>query len=87
MGRRARPQIFAEILKAITEEAETNGEVKITRIQSRVYVPFDRFKEYLAEMRKMGLIEESSLKITEKGRSYLEHYKSVKDFLVRFGLE
>ena len=87
MARRARPQIFAEILKAITEEAQAGGEVKITRIQSRVYVPFDRFKEYLAEMRKRGLIEESSMKITEKGLNYLEHYRSVKEFLERFGLE
>ena len=86
MSRRARPQIFAEILKAIIEEAEANGEVKITRIQSKVYVPFDRFKEYLAEMRKRGLLEESSLRVTDEGRKYLEHYRSVKEFLERFGL-
>jgi len=87
MSKRARPQIFAEILKAIIEEAEISGEVKITRIQSKVYVPFDRFKEYLVEMREKGLIEEGSLKVTEKGLKYVEHYKSVKEFLERFGLE
>jgi len=85
--RRARPQIFAEILKAVIEEAESGGEVKITRIQSKVYVPFDRFREYLVEMRNKGLIEESCLKVTEKGLKYVAHYKSVKEFLERFGFE
>ena len=87
MSRRARPQIFAEILDAIIEETRSRGEVKITRIQSKVYVPFDRFKEYLAEMRERGLIEEPSLKVTERGLKFLENYKLVKDFLERFGLE
>jgi len=85
MVRRARQQIFAEILRAIIEEGKCSCEVKITRIQSKVYVPFGRFREYLAEMRQRGLIEESSLKVTEVGLRYVEHYKSVNEFLERFG--
>ncbi len=87
MSKRDRPQIFAEILDAIIEETRIQGDVKITRIQSKVYVPFDRFKEYLAEMREKGLLDEASLKVTEKGLKYLEQYKLVKAFLERFGLE
>ena len=87
MSRRSRQQIFAEILDAIIEETRSQEEVKITRVQSKVYVPFDRFKEYLADMRKRGLIEETSLKATERGLKFLEEYKLVKTFLARFGLE
>ncbi len=87
MNKRDRPQIFAEILDAIIEETRVQGDVKITRIQSKVYVPFDRFKEYLAEMREKGLLDEASLKVTEKGLKYLEQYKLVKAFLERFGLD
>ncbi len=87
MSRRSRQQIFAEILDAIIEEARSQDEVKITRVQSKVYVPFDRFKEYLADMRKRGFIEETSLKITDRGLKFLEEYKLVKTFLARFGLE
>ena len=38
-------------------------------------------------MREKGLLDEASLKVTEKGLKYLEQYRLVKAFLVRFGLE
>jgi len=87
MSKRDLPRIFAEILDAIIEETRVQCAVKITRIQSKVYVPFDRFKEYLVEMREKGLLDEEGLKVTEKGLKYLEQYRLVKAFLVRFGLE
>ena len=41
----------------------------------------------MAEMREKGLLDEASLKVTEKGLKYLEQYRLVKAFLERFGLE
>jgi len=87
MVRRDRAQIFAEILAAIIEESRGTGKAKLTRVQTKVYVPYDRFKAYLIVMRDKGLIEVGSLKITEKGIKYLEQYNLIIKSLERFGLE
>jgi len=87
MVRRDRARIFAEILAAIVEESKATGKAKITRVQTKVYVPYDRFKQYLLVMRDKGLIEVGSLLITERGLKYLEEYKQIIKSLERFGLE
>ena len=68
--------------------AEHNSEnIVLTRIQVKINVPFDRLKNYLSELNELGLIEnENTLKLTEKGRQYLEEYENVLDFMKRMGI-
>jgi predicted transcriptional regulator len=50
-------------------------------------VPFDRLKNYILELAELGMIEEeTSLKLTEKGKQYLIEYAKVIDFMKRMGL-
>jgi predicted transcriptional regulator len=49
-------------------------------------VPFDRLKNYISELSELDLIEEISLKVTEKGKQYLIEYAEVLDFMKRMGL-
>ena len=50
-------------------------------------MPFDRLKNYITELKNLGLIEdETSLKLTEKGKQYLQEYEKILDFMKRMGL-
>lgn len=44
-------------------------------------VPFDRLKSYISELEDLGLIENRTLVLTEKGKEYLREYGKVLDFL------
>jgi len=59
----------------------------LTRIQVQIKVPFDRLKNYISELNDLGLIhDETSLKLTEKGKQYLAEYGKVLDFMKRMGI-
>ena len=79
-------KIYGDLLVII--EAETKrGKLVLTRIQQKANVPFDRLKIYLLELKELGMIQdESSPKITEKGRQYITEYEKVTDFMKRMGL-
>ena len=86
--RRDKMKIYGDLLSAL--RTEYRGELEkivLTRVQMRVNVPFDRLKKYITELVNLNLIQdETSLKLTKKGRSYLEEYKKVLDFMKRMGL-
>jgi predicted transcriptional regulator len=84
--RRDRLKIYGDLLSMLN--AEHNSEnIVLTRIQVKINVPFDRLKNYLSELNDLGLIEnENTLKLTEKGRQYLEEYENVLDFMKRMGI-
>jgi predicted transcriptional regulator len=84
--RRDRLKIYGDLLSMLN--AEHNSEnIVLTRIQVKINVPFDRLKNYLSELNELGLIEnENTLKLTEKGRQYLEEYENVLDFMKRMGI-
>jgi len=51
-------------------------------------VPFDRFKKYIKEVKMLDLIEdENTLRLTAKGKQFLDEYKSILEFLRRMGLK
>jgi predicted transcriptional regulator len=59
----------------------------LTHVQVQIGVPFDRLKTYISELNNLGLIEDqTSLKLTEKGKQYIGEYKKVLDFMKRMGL-
>ncbi len=79
-------EIYGDLLIVLNEEANSE-KIVLTRIQGRINVPFDRFKNYISELFRLGLIQdETSLKLTEKGRQYLKGYEQIVDFMRRMGL-
>jgi predicted transcriptional regulator len=84
--RRDRLKIYGDLLSMLNAE-HNNENIILTRIQVKINVPFDRLKNYLSELNDLGLIEnENNLKLTEKGKQYLEEYENVLDFMKRMGI-
>ena len=76
-------EIFCPFL---TDEGKTE-KIVLTRVQTRINVPFDRLKNYIFELNELGLIQdETSLKLTEKGKQYLREYEKVLEFMKRMGI-
>lgn len=79
-------KIYGDLLAALHQEA-SNEKVVLTRVQLRINVPFSRLKNYISELKGLDLIhDETSLKLTEKGKDYLKDYKKVLEFMNRIGL-
>ena len=79
-------KIYGDLLSIL--QSENNNEVVLTRLQLKLKVPFDRLKQYLTQLEELGLIEdESSPRLTEKGKQYILEYEKVLDFMKRMGLE
>lgn len=83
--RRDRLKIYGDLLEYLSTESKSE-KIVITKIQLRMNVPFDRLKKYIYELKSLGLIEENSLKVTEKGEQYLVEYEAVLKFMKRMGL-
>ncbi len=84
--RRDKLKIFGDLLSVLRNE---NGSEKVvlTRIQVQINVPFDRLKNYISELKELGLIEdEASLRPTEKGKQYLQESERIMDFMKQMGL-
>lgn len=84
--RRDKLKIYGDLLSVLRSEANI-GKIVLTHIQVRINVPFDRLKNYIIELKNLGLIEdETSLRLTEKGKQYLQEYERILDFMKRMGL-
>ena len=85
--RRDKLKIYGDLLSVLRSEGNERERVVLTRVQVQINVPFDRLKNYITELRELDLIEdEMSLKLTEKGRQYLQEYEKILDFMKRMGL-
>ena len=86
VARRDKMKIYGDLLAALDEEAKSE-KIVLTKVQVRIKVPFDRLKNYISELIILELIEdESSLKLTDKGKQYLKEYEKVLDFMKRMGI-
>ena len=86
LPRRDKLKIYGDLLFILHSEAKRE-KIVLTRIQLKTNVPFDRLKIYLAELMELGLIQdETSMKLTEKGRQYIREYETILDFMKRMGL-
>ena len=84
--RRDKLKIYGDLLSVLNDESK-NERIILTRVQVRINAPFDRLKKYITDLSDLGLIEdETSLKLTDKGRQFLREYKMVLDFMNRMGL-
>jgi predicted transcriptional regulator len=86
--RRDRVRIYADILGNIYRIHSSGNRATVTGIQTKVNVPFVRFKEYIEDLEKKGLLRkvETEITLTEKGIQYLREYRKVRDFLEKFGM-
>ena len=86
ISRRDKLKIYGDLLLVLNDESK-NDRIVLTRVQVKINVPFDRLKKYISELKDLDLLEdETSLKLSEKGRQYLREYEAVIDFIKRMGL-
>ena len=79
--RRSKLQIYADILNSINNESQYD-DVKITRVQLSSKMSFEKVKQHVAHLEKYRLIEsKTGLKITNKGRSFMENSDIMQDTL------
>jgi len=84
--RRDRLKIYGDLL-AILYTENKEEKIVLTRVQVQINVPFDRLKTYVSELKDLGMIQdETSLKVTEKGKEYLIEYEKVLGFMKRMGI-
>jgi predicted transcriptional regulator len=86
ISRRDKMKIYGDLLSVLSDEGK-NEKIVLTRVQIQINVPFDRLKKYIFELIELGLIQdETSPKLTEKGKQYLREYDSVLEFMTRMGI-
>ncbi len=90
--KRGRPEILGDILDAGQQEIKEHGSARLTRVQARSNLSYDRLKEYVGVLVQGGLlsmIEDGGnveLDTTEKGRMFLTNYKEMVGVLKTLGL-
>ena len=78
-------KIYNDLL-SILESKSDNREVVLTQLQLKLAVPFDRLKQYLSTLKELDLIDQTSLKLTNKGKQYIREYKKFLEFMKRMGI-
>jgi predicted transcriptional regulator len=85
-NRRDKMKIYGDLLAILSAEPKSE-KVILTRIQVKMNVPFDRFKQYISDLEALGFIEnQATLKLTDKGRRYLEDYRKILDLMDHMGI-
>ena len=85
IARRDKMKIYNDLL-SILESKSDNREVVLTQLQLKLAVPFDRLKQYLSTLKELDLIDQTSLKLTNKGKQYIREYKKFLEFMKRMGI-
>ncbi len=84
--RRDRLKIYGDLLSILYVESREE-KIVLTRVQVQIKCPFDRLKSYISELKDLGLIQdETSLKLTEKGKRFLVEYAGVLEFMKSMGI-
>ncbi len=71
---RNKSQIYNDILNAINLESNDGEGAKPTRVQIISNLAYDKFVRYLNELESKEMILQDPLRITEKGRDFLQGY-------------
>jgi len=80
--RRAKTQIFFDIITAVIDDTQNNESVSPTRIQIKCNTSYDKLTKYLEEMEKRGMVErEKSIVITEKGMEFHKDYSRINELI------
>ncbi len=85
--RRDRMKIYGDLLSILQAERSDTERIVLIRVQTKLNVPFDRLKNYLADLEALNLIEDQiSYRLTQKGNQYLKEYQMLVDFMERMGI-
>ena len=80
--RRAKTQIFFDIITAVIDDTQNNESVSPTRIQFKCNTSYDKLTKYLEEMEKRGMVEkEKSIAITERGMEFHKDYSRINELI------
>ena len=80
--RRAKTQIFFDIITAVMDDTQNNESVSPTRIQFKCNTSYDKLTKYLEEMEKKGMIEkEKSITVTERGMDFHKDYSRINELI------
>ena len=80
--RRAKTQIFFDIITAVIDDTQNNESVSPTRIQIKCNTSYDKLTKYLEEMEKRGMVEkEKSIAITERGIEFHKDYSRINELI------
>jgi predicted transcriptional regulator len=86
IARRDKLKIYGDLLSILNDYSHSD-KVVFTQVQIRLNVPFDRLKNYISEIYNLELIEdETTCKLSLKGKQYLKEYETVLDFMKRMGI-
>lgn len=87
--RRTKLEIVNDMLRAIQEKG---GRIKPTHLLYKSNLSHNRMSSYLEYLKKNELIQENTVKskkvfqLTDKGFSFIENYKKVREFSDAFGI-
>lgn len=85
--RRDKLKIYGDLLSVLRKSERKGEKIVLTHVQVSINVPFDRLKNYITELKELGLIEdEASFRLTEKGKKYLNEYEKIIEFMKQMGL-
>ena len=86
ISRRDKLKIYGDLLSILNRESKTE-KIALTKVQRLVNVPFDRLKIYISDLKELCLIQdETSLRLSKKGKQYVREYEKVIDFMKRMGI-
>jgi predicted transcriptional regulator len=84
--RRDKLIIYGDLLDALQNRAGSE-KIVLSQLQTKINLPYDRMKTYIKDLVDLGLVEDqTSLKLTSKGKQYIKEYKRVLDFIKRMGI-
>lgn len=88
MKRRERWHILGLMLALLSEGATAPDRPALSRIAQSANLPYDRFLEYLGELRQGALITQDEWPLlTESGTHLLKSWRQWEAVLQRFGLD
>ncbi|XHH09988.1 MAG: winged helix-turn-helix domain-containing protein [Candidatus Bathyarchaeia archaeon] len=87
IARRDKMKIYGDLLSILQAERKETEKIVLIRVQAKLNVPFDRLKSYLSDLEGLGFIEDqTSYRLTQKGKQYLREYQKIVDFMERMGI-
>jgi len=85
--RRDKMKLYGDLLSILQAERLDSERIVLIRVQAKLNVSFDRLKGYLSDLEALNLIEDqTSYRLTVKGKQYLKEYQKVVDFMERMGI-
>ena len=83
---RSKLEIYYDILSAIEKDTE-GGEAKKTRVQQLCNMSYDKMSKHLIELKRKNLIQNPILKITKKGKKFLQDYSKIENFTKKMEID